>query len=292
MEGRSTQTDAGLVAELNDLLQLDHDAVQAYTIAIDNIEAETLRSTLLEFRGDHERHITDLTRLIREHGGMPIELSHIPTGAFKLAVQKVGAMDGDKGILLAFKANERQVRDKYRRAAGTAGHPPDVAEVLRRNASDEERHYEWAAQALDSMGAGPESLVGRAEGAFERMHERAADAIEGAERRVMERAESARRTMKDAPERMRATTGNGLDAAADAVDRAGTWVESRDGAVGVRVGSMAHGLADSLENAADYIRSRDLRMMRTDLEDRVRVHPLRSAAIAVGAGFLLGRMLR
>ncbi|HEX6939976.1 MAG TPA: DUF2383 domain-containing protein [Longimicrobiales bacterium] len=292
MEGRSTQTDAGLVAELNDLLQLDHDAVQAYTIAIDNIEAEALRSTLQEFRGDHERHISELTRLIREHGGLPIELSHIPTGAFKLAVQKVGAMDGDKGILLAFKANERQVRDKYRRAAGAFGHSPDVVETLRRNAADEERHYEWASHTLEMMGAGPDSLVGRAEGAFERVHERTADAIEGAERRVMERAETARRAVKEAPDRMRATTGSGLDAAADAVDRAGSWVESRDGAVAGRVGSMAHGLADSLERAADYIRSRDFHTMRTDLETQVRAHPLRSAFLAVGTGFLLGRVLR
>ncbi len=292
MEGRSTQTETDLIAELNDLLQLDHDAVQAYTIAIDNLESETLRSTLMEFRGDHERHISELTRLIHDHGGMPIDLAHIPTGAFKAAVQKVGAMDGDKGILLAFKANERQSRDKYRRAAGAVGHPPEVTDVLRRHASDEERHYDWATSTLESMGAGEETLVGKAEGAFEQAHEKVADTIEGVERRVMERAEAGRRAIKEAPERMRATAGSGLDAAASAIDRAGNWVESRDGAVGDRVGSMAHGLADSLENAAGYVRSADLKMMRTDLEEQIRDHPLRSAAIAIAAGFLLGRILR
>jgi len=292
MEGRSTPTEADLVAELNDLLQLDHDAVQAYTIAIDNIESETLRSALMEFRGDHERHISDLTRLIREHGGIPLDLAHIPTGAFKAAVQRVGAMDGDKGILLAFKANERQSRDKYRRASEMTGHPPDVVEVLSRNAADEQRHYDWAVSTLESMGAGEDTLVGRAEGAFEAAHEKMADAIEGAERRVMERAEAGRRAVKEAPQRIRTTAGSGLDTAASAIDRVGGWVESRDGAVGGRVGSMAHGLADSLENAADYVRSTDFGAMRADLEEQIRIHPLRAALIAVGAGFLLGRILR
>ena len=108
----------------------------------------------------------------------------------------------------------------------------------------------------------------------------------------MERAEAGRRAIKEAPDRMRSTAGSGLGAAASAIDRAGDWVESRDGAVGDRVGSMAHTLADSLENAAGYVRSTDFREMRTDLEEQIRVHPLRAALIAVGAGFILGRILR
>src|SRR5690606_21455327 len=74
------QSEASLIAELNDLLQLDHDAVQAYGIAIDCVEDERLRETLIAFRGDHERHIDELTELIRAHGGIPIEIAHIPTG--------------------------------------------------------------------------------------------------------------------------------------------------------------------------------------------------------------------
>src|SRR5690606_8019590 len=149
---RETRSEANLIAELNDMLQLDHDAVQAYTIAIDNLENASYRETLVAFRGDHERHIEDLTRLIREHNGIPLELPHIPTGFFKRAVQRVGAMGGDKMILLAFKANERQVRDKYRRVA-MMDHPPEVAEVLRRNAEDEQRHYLWALETLEDLGA-------------------------------------------------------------------------------------------------------------------------------------------
>ncbi|MFS8641214.1 MAG: FAD-dependent oxidoreductase [Symbiobacteriaceae bacterium] len=132
------QTEASLVAELNDLLQLDHDAVQAYGIAIEAVEDERLRETLIAFRGDHERHIDELTELIRAHGGIPIETAHIPTGMFKAAVQRAGAARGDRALMLAFKANERQVRDKYRRHAD-APHPPEVRAVLARAAADEEQ---------------------------------------------------------------------------------------------------------------------------------------------------------
>ena len=86
----TTQTDAALVAELNDLLQLDHDAVQAYSLAIKGIRNPEHRETLTRFRGDHERHVRELTELIREHDGIPVQLSHIPTGPMKLAVQAIG----------------------------------------------------------------------------------------------------------------------------------------------------------------------------------------------------------
>ena len=156
MAEQSTRQEAKLVSELNDLLQLDHDAVQAYTIAIENLENESARSTLMEFRADHERHITDLTRVIRQHDGIPLELAHIPTGAFKAAVQRIGAAGNDRSILLAFKANEGQAMEKYRRAARN-GHPAEVAELLanptRQVTTDELRQqYSYVIADLGSMG--------------------------------------------------------------------------------------------------------------------------------------------
>ena len=169
--GPVCHTDIALLAELNDLLQLDHDAVQAYTLALDHLTDDLYRSSIDAFRADHQRHVGDLTRLIRSRGGTPVELPHIPTGVFKLAVQGVGVAGGDRGILLAFKANERQVRDKYRRAVA-AGHPADVREVLRRNADDEVAHYAWVLEALDDLGAG-EQQRDRARGARGRAAARA-----------------------------------------------------------------------------------------------------------------------
>lgn len=186
-----TQTEARLVAALNDLLQLDNDALQAYTLALKGLKSPEHRETLARFRGDHERHVQNLSELVRAHGGIPIQLSHIPTGPMKLAVQAAGNAGGDREVLLAFKANEGQVRDKYQRLADES-HSPDVAEVLNRNAADEERHYTWVARVLEEMGAGPDTKIGRAEEAFETAHGRMADAVEGAERGLMAGAERLR----------------------------------------------------------------------------------------------------
>lgn len=191
----ATRSAAALTAELNDLLQLDHDAVQAYTLAIKELDNHDYQSTVRRFRGDHERHIRELTHLIRDYGGTPVDLPHIPTGVFKLAVQAVGGVGGDRAVLLAFKANERQVRDKYQLATERR-HPDDVRDVLRRAADDEARHYAWALETLDDLGAGPRTMMGRTAGMLERQHARTANVIEGAERGAMEGVDRVRRSWR------------------------------------------------------------------------------------------------
>jgi uncharacterized protein (TIGR02284 family) len=189
-----------LIAELNDLLKLDHDAVQGYTVAIDNLESESLRETLRQYRGDHERHITELTNLIQANGGTPAESSHLTTGLLKLAVQQVGRAGGDRGILLAFEMNERQVRDKYARCAEQP-HPPQVQAVLRRNAADEERHHAWAVEELGRLGIDSESMLRQATDLLAQVQARAADLMEGAERTVEGSVEEARASAREARER-------------------------------------------------------------------------------------------
>ncbi len=199
----SMMQEAQLVAELDDLLQLDHDAVAAYDLAIRSLETEAYREAIREFRGDHQRHIDELTRLVREHGGVPVQMPHLPTSVFKLLVQAVGAFgsDGDASVLLAFKTNERQSRDKYRRAAEQLLGDASITAVLARAAADEARHYAWALQTLDELGVGPETTARRVENVVEVAHARMGDAIESVERQGMTAAEAVRRSVRrnDAP---------------------------------------------------------------------------------------------
>jgi hypothetical protein len=129
---------------------------------------------------------------VRAHGGLPIELPH-PTGIAKLAKQAVGGIGDDRRVLLAFRANERQARDKYARAAEKAHDwPSDVQEVVRRAAADESRHYDWADTTLRSLGV-DEGVRGRAARAMEVVHARTADAVEAVGRQGMRGFEVARR---------------------------------------------------------------------------------------------------
>jgi hypothetical protein len=181
--GERAAADAALVAELNDLIQLDHDAVQAYSLAIAQTGDRLLRARLTEFRGDHERHIRDLGALVVSYGGRPASLPHIPTGLLKLGLQAAGFAGGDAGMLLSLQANESQAQEKYaRHAAASAGRSPSVAKVLERHAEDEAKHYAWASDMLERLGLGPETVLGASMRTVASVHGATADAIETTQR--------------------------------------------------------------------------------------------------------------
>jgi rubrerythrin len=188
---------AWLVAQLNDLLQLDYDAVAAYRVALAELDSSALRAELQRNLEDHERHINELGAHIDQLGGIKMSMPHI-TGAFKLAVQAAVAMGSDRSVLLAFKTNELQSRDKYARAA-EENFPTDVAQTVRRAAADERRHYDWAVRALVSLGAERGDGDVTAARAFSRVHRRITDTIEAAERTAMHATERVRRTVSREP---------------------------------------------------------------------------------------------
>jgi rubrerythrin len=183
MDSATPRTGAALLAELNDLLALDHDAIEAYSLAIGRVSRAEYREALAGFRGDHKRHVDQLTELIRQRGGVPVQLPHIPTGFFKAAIQALGTLGDDRAVLLAWKTNEGQVRDKYRRYA-TEVHDPAVGAIVTRAADDEDRHYAWGEQTLAQLGVREGTLTHTAQGAVEAVHGRVADAVEGVVERL------------------------------------------------------------------------------------------------------------
>jgi uncharacterized protein (TIGR02284 family) len=178
-----------LAAELNDLLKLDRDAVDTYSVAIDALENDGFRETLKQFRGDHDRHVVELTSLIRAAGGTPSESGHVTTRALKQALQQICRMGGDRGILSAFEVNERQVRDKYWRYADQL-YPPSIRGVIRRGAEDEDRHWTWANEVLKRTGADPLELPPLVQEVLAQIHGRTDDLLEAVEREVDERLEN------------------------------------------------------------------------------------------------------
>lgn len=139
---------------LNDLLQLNHDALGAYEVAIEKLEDPDHASQISGFKLDHERHVRELNEAIQRLGGSPTNEPHA-TGPFKKAMQGLGAMAGDRGALLAWRTNELQVRTKYDNYAAKAVHWPDeVKRLIDEQALDEERHYRWVADVLQRMGIG------------------------------------------------------------------------------------------------------------------------------------------
>jgi rubrerythrin len=231
--------DTTTLGELNDLLALDHDAVDAYTLAASALANLGRRETVMRFRGDHERHIVELTRLIRRYGGTPVQGPHKTTGPFKLAMQGLGKVGGDRAVVLAFKTNELQVCEKYTRAAThSADWPDDVREMVTTAADDETRHYEWAESQLDSLGVPADGAAARAARVMGKAQARFADGAEALERGSRRGAAAVRRGASRLRERMperlpetprdRAVAVASIAAGLALLVTAGLWLNRRD----------------------------------------------------------------
>jgi rubrerythrin len=183
--GGAPRDDAALIADLTDLLQLEFDALPAYAVAIAGLRRPDFRQAMEAFREDHQRHAQDLSAEIRKLGAVPLALPHLPTGLLKLGVQMAGLPGGDRAVLLAFVSNEWQSQEKYARYAARS-YPPELAALLRRHAEDETRHYAWACGALEELGCGTGTAVGRAAQAFARVHGTTADVVEALNRTAVE----------------------------------------------------------------------------------------------------------
>lgn len=139
-----------LCEELNDLIQLDFDAIEAYEAAIERLDSADCRDNLERFMRDHERHTVNLSEQVRMLGGTPKT-----KGDFMAMLTKgkvlIGQIADDKGILMAMNANEAVTNKTYEKAlAKMVGHPTEEA-VVRANLADERRHKQWIEQKLESM---------------------------------------------------------------------------------------------------------------------------------------------
>lgn len=48
----------------------------------------------------------------------------------------------------------------------------------------------------------------------------------------------------------------------------------------------------AFDASSDYLRTHDVNAMRSDLEREIRAHPIKSLAIALGTGWVLGKIFR
>jgi rubrerythrin len=279
---------AEILEGLNDLLQLDHDAVGSYEIAMEKLEDRDHSGQISGFLRDHERHIRELNELIAELGGSPVNQPHA-TGPFKQALQSLGALGGDRGILIAFRTNELQARAKYDGYASKAnGWPTAIKRVVDRNALDEERHYRWVAEALAAMG------VGSGEGAE-------VDAIDALRERSTvagHRIDELREAAGNAADTAREKAGEVRERAGEIVEEVRNRAAEATDAVRNRIAGMMEGepsVPGGAGLAEPTVRDRAEGVARSagaTLEERFHEQPLRSLLLVGLAGFVLGRMLR
>ncbi|HWV39574.1 MAG TPA: PA2169 family four-helix-bundle protein [Vulgatibacter sp.] len=135
-----------MIDHLNDLLKVDHDAINSYEEAIGGIDIEHVRSKLREFQNDHRTHVDSLNQAIRQMGGMPHDKSTIK-GFFLKSMTAISARMGNEGAIRAMESNEKLVNQAYAKAAKESW-PPDLMNLVKHNYDDEKRHLSFLQQCI------------------------------------------------------------------------------------------------------------------------------------------------
>jgi len=135
----ATTSNEDLIARLNDLVQLDHDAVAAYDEAVEKIDDLDIRDDLDQFRLDHKQHITDLQQVIRELGGEPQDVGRDIEGVLHDSLGQVHSATGTIAALRAMRGTEQVANQSYERMLDPSL-PATAHELVERNLEDERRH--------------------------------------------------------------------------------------------------------------------------------------------------------
>jgi uncharacterized protein (TIGR02284 family) len=141
-------TQEEIIVQLNSLIKLDYDAARAYDQAIDEIDVPTIRDQLTQFRNDHERHVSNVSSLVRRYGGAPAERSRDLKGFLIEGMTAIRGKGGTESALNAMRSNERLTNKNYQQAVNL-NMPSDINEQLDRNFADEQRHLEYVEQAIN-----------------------------------------------------------------------------------------------------------------------------------------------
>jgi len=138
-----------IIERLNDLIQLDVDAVEAYDHAIKHMEYADIRKRFLDFQDDHKTHISELSAFVQQLDGKPIKPKPDLRGYLLEVFTALRSVTSTQGALEAMKRNETLTNEKYREAADL-DLPEEFIIILRTNLSQEIRHLQYIEEILDN----------------------------------------------------------------------------------------------------------------------------------------------
>ncbi|MDF3034133.1 MAG: hypothetical protein K0R76_1087 [Alphaproteobacteria bacterium] len=128
---------------LKELLELEYGAADAYGAAVERLENPEYRQKLEEFKGDHERHIQEISALLaKNHHDIP-EKGTIGKQLLTTGKVVVANMIGDNTILQAMKSNEIDTNTAYERMQAHQNKWPEAEDMISRGLKDEKKHKEW-----------------------------------------------------------------------------------------------------------------------------------------------------
>lgn len=140
-------TQSKLNDAIQDLIELEYDALEAYEAAIEKLDSKEYREKLKEFCGDHQRHINELSKLAKTHGVSPPEG---PSAKQWLTKGKVylSNLFGDTAILNAMLSNEKDTNTAYKTFTERGDLWDNLKVIIRDAYEDEKKHKKWLEETI------------------------------------------------------------------------------------------------------------------------------------------------
>jgi len=139
-----------VVDHVNQLIQLDFDAALTYREALEHVDEAAVRFDLETFLRDHERHIMELSGIVRDLGGTPVEGHRDFKGAVMEVITRLRSRGGTLGALRAMRMVERLTNRRYDHEAEVYM-PPIAQAIVLENLNDERRHLAAIEAHIDRL---------------------------------------------------------------------------------------------------------------------------------------------
>ena len=133
--------------DIRSLIQLDIDAIEAYDQAIDKVDTPSVRSKLIDFKGDHQTHIDKLSEYLLGKGEEVPDMSPDIKGSLMEGFTSMRSSTGTDGALKAMKSNEKATNKKYEKATGWAL-DAQARDIVLQNYNDEKKHLAYIEEQL------------------------------------------------------------------------------------------------------------------------------------------------
>ena len=137
--------------KINDLIQLDVDAGFAYDQVLKNVNVPETYNRLTEFRGDHQRHVKELSDYLVKLGGKPIKHTQDFKGYVIEGMTALRGLMGIEGALKAMIQNEEIINKKYKEALECEEFDEELLTLIDKNYEDEKRHLEYIKQKVEAL---------------------------------------------------------------------------------------------------------------------------------------------
>ncbi len=133
---------------LKELVELEYAAIDAYEAAVERLENPVYQEKLSEFKKDHDRHIQELSALLKEHNHEVPEKGVFGKQLLTTGKVILANMVGDNTILQAMKSNEIDTNTAYERMNTHEDKWPEAEEIIKTGLQDERRHKAWLENTL------------------------------------------------------------------------------------------------------------------------------------------------